>query len=130
MTDCYCDYERPTVYSQTKPVARVQHKCSECRGHIKPGEKYTKIWGVWDGDQATYKRCPDCEALLDYVEAHVPCFCWYNDFLLENAIDEIRAALDYESVPGMWMEFGRLYVKCKRRGKAGREERMAQRGIV
>lgn len=54
MTDCYCDYERPTVYSQTKPVARVQHKCSECRGHIKPGEKYTKIWGVWDGDQATY----------------------------------------------------------------------------
>ena len=126
MTECYCDYEPPTVYSRTSPVARVQHKCNECRGHIKPGEKYTKVWGIWDGDQSTYKRCPDCQALLDYVEAHLPCFCWYNDFLLENAIEEIREALYAEQVPGMWMEFGRLYVKCRRRGKAGREERKAK----
>ena len=127
MTDCYCDYERPTVYSQTSPVAKTLHRCSECSGNIRPGEKYTRVWGIWGGDQSTHKRCPDCQALLDYVMAHVPCFCWYNEFLLENAIEEIRAALFAEDVPGMWMEFGRLYVKCKRRGKAGREERVAQK---
>lgn len=126
MSDCYCDYERPTVYSQTSPVAKTLHRCSECSGNIRPGEKYTRVWGIWDGDQSTHKRCPDCQALLDYVMAHVPCFCWYNEFLLENAIEEIRAALFAEDVPGMWMEFGRLYVKCKRRGKAGREERKAK----
>ena len=70
MSDCYCDYERPTVYSQTSPVAKTLHRCSECSGNIRPGEKYTRVWGIWDGDQSTHKRCPDCQALLDYVKKY------------------------------------------------------------
>ena len=77
--ECYCDYDGPTVYRQTARVARKQHVCSECRQPaIQPGQTYQDVFGVWDGQASTFKRCQFCDAFLSYVTAHVPCFCWYH----------------------------------------------------
>ena len=54
MPDCYgCDMRK----------ARKDHKCCECHGTIKRGEKYHYHHGVWCGEAASYKVCTDCEML-------------------------------------------------------------------
>ncbi len=55
--------EMPTVYACDRPTARKEHKCYECRGVIRVGEKYHKHHGIWDGSASTYKVCNECEAL-------------------------------------------------------------------
>ena len=74
--NCFCDYERPTAYSERTHVARIRHACSECGGWITPGERYTSVWGVWEGETQVIKRCPDCQSVLEWITAHQPCFCW------------------------------------------------------
>lgn len=123
--ECYCDYERPSVYSERVHVARLRHACSECGGWIKPGERYTRIWGVWDGEVATLRRCPDCQAVLDWMNAHQPCFCWGHTTLLSEAREAMWWLNDTEHVPGMRIEMGRLLVRCRRRGRLARAERRA-----
>lgn len=74
---CYCDYkDGPSVYDAKTRKAKKEHKCSECRGVIKPGEVYEHAWGVWDGDAQTFKACPDCLELRRWAQAHVKCICW------------------------------------------------------
>lgn len=57
--------ELPEVSSSTHPIARKEHTCCECRGTIKPGERYYKFTGVWDAEWSTYKTCSDCEEIRD-----------------------------------------------------------------
>lgn len=73
--DCFCDYDPPSVFNETAPVARKEHRCTECGRAIQRGEKYQCAWGIWDGMAETFKTCPRCLALRDYVKAHVPCLC-------------------------------------------------------
>ncbi len=47
-------------------VARKVHRCDECCRSINPGERYEYVFGVWDGDQSTYKTCADCESVRTY----------------------------------------------------------------
>ncbi len=120
---CYCDPDaRPDTLTETVHKARIRHVCSECRGWIEPGEVYEKSWGVWDGEPDVFKTCPDCLALKDWTLAHIPCFCWTYGGLRGEAREAIGFLLEDEQVPGMWMEFGRLYVKGGRRGKVRRNE--------
>lgn len=120
---CYCDPDdRPDTLTETVHKARIRHVCSECRGWIEPGEVYEKSWGVWDGEPNVFKTCPDCLALKDWTLAHIPCFCWTYGGLRGEAREAIGFLLEDEQVPGMWMEFGRLYVKGGRRGKVRRDE--------
>ncbi len=123
--DCYCDYERPTAYSVRTHVARIQHSCSECGGWIKPSERYTSVWGVWEGEAQSIKRCPDCQAVLDWMNAHQPCFCWGHTQLLHEAREAMFYLAATEYVPGMRIEMGRLLVRCRRRGRTARAERRA-----
>lgn len=53
----------PTVYGCETPTARKEHKCCECRGTIRVGEKYHRHHGIWAGDAETFKVCLDCEEL-------------------------------------------------------------------
>ena len=80
--NCFCDYERPTAYSERTHVARIRHACSECGGWIAPRERYTSVWGVWEGEVQVMKRCPDCQSVLEWITAHQPCFCWGHTNLL------------------------------------------------
>lgn len=111
---CYCDYEPCEFYRATKHTARKEHRCDECGGVIKAGTVYEYISGKTDGDLWTAKTCPNCLALREYVQAHVPCFCWYSHTMLDDAIDTLRE-FQHEFPPGMGMEVGRLYVRARGR---------------
>lgn len=88
--DCYCDYDAPEFYYAEIRKARTEHKCSECFSPIHKGERYEHVLGKWDGDVSTFDTCDRCLALKEYVEAHVPCFCWTHGHVREDALDTAR----------------------------------------
>ena len=116
--ECYCDYDGPTVYRQTARVARKTHVCSEC-GHaaIRPGQTYQDIFGVWDGEISTFKRCKYCDEFLSYVTAHVPCFCWYHGNIVDGGRAELRE-YDHEA-PGLYFGGLRILAKARIAARAG-----------
>lgn len=63
MSECYCDYNGPEVYTESEPKAIKDHKCCECHGVIKKGETYHFIKGKWDGDWESFKMCGDCKSI-------------------------------------------------------------------
>ena len=122
MTSCVCDWEPASAYCKTTVVARKRHACAECFGWIEPGDVYERVWGMWEGAPDTFKTCPDCVALREWTLAHVPCFCWQHGCMRDDARSVITDVVERNDVPGMWMEFGRLWVKTKRRNRARRAE--------
>ena len=112
----FCDLDDPpSAFKETMRRARTAHRCSECRSTIHPGETYEHVWGVWGGDVDTFKTCPTCLSLRNWVVAHIPCFCWNYKSMRADAHQAVADVLADEHVPGMFMEFGRLWVACKRR---------------
>jgi len=63
--------EMPTVYACDRPTARKEHKCCECQGVIRAGEKYHKHHGIWEGEPETYKVCEDCESLRQRADSAI-----------------------------------------------------------
>lgn len=61
--------EMPEAYVCSKPKARKEHTCCECRGKIFIGETYFKHHGVWEGEGMAFKVCEDCEKLRGEVDA-------------------------------------------------------------
>ena len=60
---CILVYETDGEWGITRDrthTARTEHKCSECGRKIIIGEVYEYSWGVWSGEQDTYKTCSDC----------------------------------------------------------------------
>lgn len=90
MSECYCDYEPPSVYSKETRKARKEHKCAECGTLIKRGDKYEYVFGVWDGTVDYIKTCGQCVDLREFVRAHIPCFCWAHHNLHEDCIEMAR----------------------------------------
>lgn len=89
--ECVCDFDAPTVYNKTDvKAARKEHQCDECRCTIRIGESYEHVWGIWEGDRGTFKTCCRCLALREWVQAHVPCFCWMHGNIREEAIETAR----------------------------------------
>jgi hypothetical protein len=64
-----CDL--PEVYALDYPTARKEHRCCECRGVIRKGEKYYKHHGIWDHEPAEFKVCAECEELRKRADAEV-----------------------------------------------------------
>jgi hypothetical protein len=60
-----CVEETYTVYTRTLTKARKEHACSACKETIRPGDYYTKVFSLYDGNTNNYKRCPACEAIFD-----------------------------------------------------------------
>ena len=84
---CYCDYGDVStqLYSQDERKARKEHRCYECGGPIRPGERYERVFAIWDHDPNTCKTCCRCLDLRRYIEAHAPCFCWFHGSMLDDA---------------------------------------------
>lgn len=112
MSDCYCDYELPQFYVAEVRTARKQHKCSECGRLIAEGERYEHVRGKWDGDMGTFKTCPRCLSLREWVKAHVPCFCSGHGSIVEDSIEAARAYA--HEVPGLLFGAYRRQVAIKR----------------
>ncbi len=108
MSTCACDYDYPEFYSATTRIARKAHRCRECRRAIAAGERYEYVSAKTAGDLWTARTCCRCLALREYVQAHVPCFCWLHGSMLDDADETVR---EYRhELPGMGMAYGRLRV--------------------
>ncbi len=62
-----CDYndEGSSSHYSKMRVAVNEHRCTECRRSIKPGEEYEYVFGVWDSGQDSFKTCIDCKSVRD-----------------------------------------------------------------
>jgi len=111
---CYCDFEPWDAGDTTSRKARLTHRCNECGGTILPGEVYEYTWSVYDGDFNTHKMCPRCVALRKWVQAHVPCFCWYFEYMLEHGGARDTLERYAHEAPGLMFGYGRLLVALRR----------------
>jgi hypothetical protein len=84
---CFCDFDPAEFYHLEMRKARKPHQCHECGRTIEIGETYEHVRGKWDGSVDTYRSCPRCLALREWVKAHVPCFCWHHTNMREDALD-------------------------------------------
>ena len=78
---CYCEDSPPDFPQDEKEyVARKSHVCSECGNTIEIGEKYTRIWGIWDGNMLVFKQCEFCRKIYCILacECHLDCLCYGN----------------------------------------------------
>ena len=112
MTYCYCDGDVPEFCSVSTHKARKEHRCSECRASINPGEAYEYTSGKWDGYLSTYKTCTRCVELRQWAKISVPCFCWYYGDLHENVAEMVSDA--HHAVPGLIFEWGRRMIRIQR----------------
>ena len=48
------------MLSEADPVARLPHKCRECRRDIAAGERYHVDRYLWEGKLDTHKTCAHC----------------------------------------------------------------------
>ncbi len=53
----------PSVYRDDQVMARKTHRCCECRRAIRPGERYNRFTGCWDGKWDTFVTCEECDEL-------------------------------------------------------------------
>jgi hypothetical protein len=58
----YDDERIPSLLlSETRPRARIEHKCSTCPRKILIGQRYRKRFFLVDGEPTTEKVCRFCE---------------------------------------------------------------------
>lgn len=60
---CYCEVGEGEPFeweSVTHPRARKEYTCCECKDKIKPGERYEKMVGKFEGELVTYRTCEFC----------------------------------------------------------------------
>src|SRR5574341_1066459 len=86
---CACDYDVSDFYSSASRVARKAHRCYECGRTIQIGERYLYASGKCEGAMWSAHTCVQCLAVVEWIRAHVPCFCWAHGGLYENLQDMI-----------------------------------------
>ncbi|MFH1401797.1 MAG: hypothetical protein ABIG40_02440 [Parcubacteria group bacterium] len=67
--------ERLVIYPRvnTRPIARKNHQCCECKKIIRKGERYSYFGGLWRNEHsydqhfAMYKTCIKCEEVWDKI---------------------------------------------------------------
>ena len=105
---CSCEIEidsdvGPTFYSEEMRTARKQHKCTECRRTIEPGEEYESVSGLWEGGWSKYKTCRDCLSLRNVFFTRgwefrglwalfQDNFCYIDAVIPESCISELTPA--------------------------------------
>jgi len=92
--ECSCDADidyPPTVYTITRPKARIEHCCCECDELIQPGQHYENVKGLWDGQWRVYKTCLPCAGIRDDY------CCSYNYGELREVLFD---CLDFDYVTG------------------------------
>lgn len=117
MTDCYCDYDAPSVlHRRDVKKSRRQTKCSECGVGITAGSEYEYVFGVWDGDAVTVHTCSHCRDIRKFMLNSLPCFCYEYGNLTQNVRDALEDAYDRagSEVAGLAFGVGRLMVAQRR----------------
>ena len=117
---CECDAEGySSFYTSTKRKAKKSHRCDECHSPILPGEVYEYAAGKQDGDMWDSKTCPRCLALVDFIRAHVPCYCRMHGDLLEDRLQDLVGQA--QQTPGFAFGIMRRVVAINRNKYAKQE---------
>ncbi len=121
---CECDYG-DDGYSEfmSDPVLRKAkkiHRCSECGTPILPGETYEYACWKFDGEIGDNKTCPTCLRLIDWIKAHVPCFCRMYGELFEDTDRFQEMVLEARQSPGFAFGMLRRVVAIRRRQDSAR----------
>lgn len=88
---CDCsrdDGELPEFSVEEFHIARKEHKCCECGEIIKPGQKYQKISGLWDGHFSRFKTCMPCYNIREN-------YC-SNGYIFGGLAEEIRECFGFD----------------------------------
>ena len=110
---CECDSDGySSFYTAQRRKARKQHRCLECNAPILPGETYEYAAGKSEGGMWDAKTCAACLALVDWIKAHVPCYCRMHGDLYEDRLHDLvnQAA----QTPGFAFGMLRRVVAAKR----------------
>ena len=91
---CECDIDGYwSFYSSQRRKAKREHRCDECRATIQPGEIYEYAAGKQEGEMWSSKTCAACLELIDFIRAHVPCYCRiYGDLFGDRLRDIVDQA--------------------------------------
>lgn len=71
-----CDCEPVDFQSNTRPKARREYRCAECRCTIKAGERYNCFSWVHEGRWWTERLCLRCEEAHQDVMHASGDYCW------------------------------------------------------
>lgn len=107
--ECYCDDEPPELYCATRPIANRRHECEECNQTIQPGERYERVFGIWEGGNKVFKTCLYCLAIRDLCEQRLNCLCWSHGNTMEDIRSHLEERIQYP--PGLSMAIGRIIVE-------------------
>lgn len=75
-----CD-ETYEVYNERNTKARKPHVCDACKRIIRPGDMYTRIGIVFDGEVENVKRCLGCQAAHEHLRTLAPGDMWPDEKL-------------------------------------------------
>lgn len=95
---CECDFDGPSVQTETVRKAAKDHRCYECGETIRKGDLYQVTSGVWDGRGDSFKWCDTCTTIANLAASVHPGFCYPFGSMLE-ALEE--CVLAYEP-GGRW----------------------------
>ena len=101
----------PTFQHESHPVARIPHRCTECRRQILPKEIYRRTVSVFDGEMCTYKTCLQCVRAQQWLVHQ--CNGWVYTETLDELVEHWHEG--FQSLP-----FGRLIAYMKRGWLNGR----------
>lgn len=109
---CHYDVERPEAFIVRRPVARKVHRCEECGRPIRPGQRYARTSGIWDGSPDSHAQHEDCLELLQHIAStHCDGVWVFGD--LRDAVSEHRR--DEPALLGRWANI----LRARRREQAG-----------
>jgi len=94
-TDVY-----PTSHTHT---ARKEHKCSACHETIRPGDRYTVVFWVYDKMPHQVKRCARCEVIFQHLSARIADEGAYEEFCDQQLKCGHEYADRWEMPPPEWL---------------------------
>lgn len=118
---CYCDFDPARVLDRQERTARITHRCCECSGLIRPGERYEDVRALWEDSSGweRYRTCAPCVEARAYMTRVTSCDCWTFHGLWEELSNSLDL-LCYQ--PGERFGLLRRLVLMERRGREARRE--------
>lgn len=82
------DGYNPEFYSRVWKIARISHKCYECRRVIQPKEKYCRVSGKWDYEILVFKTCTHCMKAGEWLDKE--CGGWPHGGLEDELLTHVE----------------------------------------
>jgi predicted RNA-binding Zn-ribbon protein involved in translation (DUF1610 family) len=68
--------ETYTLYEERFPRARKPHTCMACGERIAGGQRYARVFVLFQGDAETVKRCLRCQQIHEHLREMSPGDTW------------------------------------------------------